>query len=195
MTVDDLIGAYIEASNAVVWEAEKRGLCPMTLDMHRIGVTAIVRALRDEIWMRTKRMDACDILLEILGPIDGEGAAKESGGRDRKYGPAWVGGGVPSPTYHISAADWWAAFMNARIVVVHGSDAGEKVAEGNFTNPSEGRHPDAAPAVCVWTRISEFDTVVHYSTPHGVMNDLNLWRGLQCSACHAPIKFTEANHG
>lgn len=50
---------------------------------------------------------------------------------------------------------------------------------------------DPAP-VCEWTRISEFDTVIHYSTPHGVMNDLHLWRGLQCSACHAPIKFTEA---
>lgn len=46
--------------------------------------------------------------------------------------------------------------------------------------------------VCVWTRISEYDTVMHYSTPHGVMNDLNLWRGLQCSICHNPIKFKEA---
>lgn len=48
MTVDGLIGVYIEATNAVVWEAEKRGLCPMTLDMQRAGVTAIIRALRDE---------------------------------------------------------------------------------------------------------------------------------------------------
>lgn len=57
---------------------------------------------------------------------------------------------------------------------------------------ARGEATDPAPAVCVWTRISEFDMVIHYSTPHGVMNDLHLWRGLQCSACHAPIKFTEA---
>ena len=47
-TVDELIGVYIEASNAVVWEAEKRGLCPMTLDMQRAGIAAVVRAVRDE---------------------------------------------------------------------------------------------------------------------------------------------------
>ncbi len=44
-TVDELIGVYIEASNAVVWEAEKRGLCPMTLDMQRAGIAAVIRAL------------------------------------------------------------------------------------------------------------------------------------------------------
>lgn len=48
-TVDELIGVYIEAANAVVWEAEKRGLCPMTLDMQRAGIAAVIRALRDEI--------------------------------------------------------------------------------------------------------------------------------------------------
>lgn len=48
MTLDDLIAAYIEARNAVEWEAEKRGLLPLTNDMTSAGVTSIVRALRDE---------------------------------------------------------------------------------------------------------------------------------------------------
>ena len=68
MTLDELIGVYIEASNAVVWEAEKRGLCPMTLDMQRAGVTAIVRALRDETRHMTLNRDGLEELFtQILG--------------------------------------------------------------------------------------------------------------------------------
>lgn len=130
MTIEELMKVF----NRAKWDLLRAGDYE---SLDRAGVVAIVRAMRDEIWMRTKRMDACDILLEILGPIEGQGAAKESGGRDRKYGPAQVGGGAPSPTYYIPAEDWWARFMNARIVVVHGCDAGEKVAEDPLPHLSE----------------------------------------------------------
>lgn len=74
-----------------------------------------------------------------------------------------------------------------------GADAARKAYWDKHYGVDEPTAPATDPApVCEWTRISEFDTVIHYSTPHGVMNDLHLWRGLQCSACHAPIKFTEA---
>ena len=117
MTLDGLMKIFQEAQHEFTYMAP--GIGGDRID--RAGIRAIVMALRDEIWMRTKRMDVCDVLLEILGPIEGEGVAKESGGLDRKYGPARVGGGVPSPTYYIPAEDWWARFMNARIVVVHGN--------------------------------------------------------------------------
>ena len=175
MTVDDLIAAYIEARNAVEWGAEKRGLLPLTNDMSRAGVTAIVRALRDTM---------------VQVHLDGQ---------------------------EFGYADEGTAIRGAEIVVDRAineilGDAGEKVAEGNLTNPSEGRviapatdpyepitgvtdyhrgkTTDAAPAVCVW-KLADPDVVESgcgqpYSAE--VMRDI-------CPSCGKPIAFKDANHG
>lgn len=51
----------------------------------------------------------------------------------------------------------------------------------------------AAGPVCEWRPISKLDSITHYSTTHGVTNDLNLWRrNNACAFCGKPIKFTEA---
>lgn len=79
-TVDELIGVYIEASNAVVWEAEKRGLCPMTLDMQRAGIAAVVSELMEHFvtGASTYAWDADDLhaeFMKILGAAGDEAAA------------------------------------------------------------------------------------------------------------------------
>lgn len=100
-TVDELIGVYIEASNAVVWEAEKRGLCPMTLDMQRAGIAAVVRAVRDEFgrimypgddWNRQGILEQFEV---ILGDAGNE---KVAGGPTREDGPGGVEQAVPAVT-------------------------------------------------------------------------------------------------
>jgi len=79
-TVEELIGVYIEASNAVVWEAEKRGLCPMTLDMQRAGIAAVVSELMEHFvtGASTYAWDADDLhaeFMKILGAAGDEAAA------------------------------------------------------------------------------------------------------------------------
>lgn len=86
-TVDELIGVYIEASNAVVWEAEKRGLCPMTLDMQRAGIAAVVRELMEHFvtGASTYAWDADDLHAEFMKLL-GTAGDEVAGGPTREDG-------------------------------------------------------------------------------------------------------------
>ena len=155
MTIDDLVWVYLDAFSDEMDRTEAEG------DMERAGVTAIVRALRDEIF-------------------DARGNAS--------YGS-------------LAIYDLFNEIL--------GSDAGEKVAEGNFTNPSEGRViapatdpaytggmndlcvTDAAPAVCEWTGgITAFP--MSGCNPSAAYINRNYRDGDMCPLCDKPIKFTEA---
>ena len=152
----------------------------------RAGIAAVIRALRDEFgrimypgddWNRQGIMEQFDqILGEAVEKVVGTDTAK----------PEAIERSTPAtdPCPHCKGEG----------CTPHLDRKGNVYPEPCQHCETTGRVPATAPApaVCVWTRISEFDMVIHYSTPHGVMNDLHLWRGLQCSACHAPIKFTEA---
>ena len=92
MTIDDLIAAYIEARNAVEWEAEKRGLLPLTNEMNRAGVTAIVRVLRDEtcgnIESNQSAAEAWAIFEAILGDAGEKVAGNNEGYSHAEPSPA-----------------------------------------------------------------------------------------------------------
>ncbi len=166
MTVEELIGVYIEASNAVVWEAEKRGLCPMTLDMQRAGVTAIVRALRDEFGRIMEpsddwnRMGVVDVFNDILLGDAGE-----------KVG-----------THGSPELD-----EDARKLEAMGQDPGmtiEEFLDEHFRPPAT----DAAPAVCEWR--GSKDGQLAYM---GCTKRLEwTYDRRKCPTCGKPIRFTEA---
>jgi len=139
VTVDDLIGAYIEASNAVVWEAEKRGLCPMSQDMHRAGVTAIVRALRDEIVPPTKSRAASSTMLtrHVLAGFDeilGDAGEKVAEMPD-----------LPTRTVQLTGVT---KSRRPDIQFEPATDAAPAFYAGQ--DPKISLNTDAAPAVCEW---------------------------------------------
>ena len=185
-TVDELIGVYIEASNAVVWEAEKRGLCPMTLDMQRAGIAAVVRAVRDEMTKlgELEFQDSWTVLRkfnEILGYAGDEAAGGSSSNADK----ATEAGGARCATTSASAP----ATTHCPVCNGKGWD--------RFDSPcppceAAGRVPatDPAPAVCVWTprkNMGWFQPSCRKSRMHETSAALKI-----CPSCGLPIKFTEA---
>jgi len=98
MTLDELFEKYYEA-----WSAVARQTDGDRQSAGRAGVTAIVRALRDELskcdWDEGENM--IDALDEILGDA---GAEKVAGGSTREDGPGGVEQAVPALTLATDAA-------------------------------------------------------------------------------------------
>ena len=198
-TVDELIGVYIEASNAVVWEAEKRGLCPMTLDMQRAGIAAVVSELMEHFvtGASTYAWDADDLHAEFMKILGDAGAEKVAGGSTREDEKAVEAAGDKGPvTVNSPATDPIrdaVATARGRVLVVDDIPMLNKLAA--MMSPAT----DAAPAVCVWTRLDpnrvdyriacapDPSTIYH---PHP-----QRLASANCANCGKPITFTEANHG
>ena len=185
MTVDDLIAAYIEARNAVEWGAEKRGLLPLTNDMSRAGVRAVVVALRDEIWTRIGCVEANDIINEILGSRAGE---KVAGGSSRDASKATEASGARCATPCASAPATdpirdAVAMARGRVLVVDDIPMLNKLAAA--MKPAS----EAAPAVCVWTG----EEYVTYSTSCESEHEVDPHKAppTHCPSCGKPIRFRE----
>lgn len=95
MTLDDLVARYIEATTDVVHEAERRGLCPIGIEMSRAGVRAVLEALhpRLELYLYTVHQDVTEksaaafadgFIDEILRPAseDAAGSATAQNGEE-----------------------------------------------------------------------------------------------------------------
>jgi len=186
VTVDDLIGVYIEASNAVVWEAEKRDLCPMSRDIQRAGVIAIVRALRSELAIAhneggfmmatTKQCNGPAYADWRINSILGDAGEKVAEMPD-----------LPTRTVQLTGVT---RSQRPDIQFEPATDAAPAFYAGQ--DPKISLNTDAAPAVCEWTSRGRNEPGF-YSTPHGIRH-MSL-RHDSCVSCGKPIKFTEANHG
>lgn len=180
-TVDELIGVYIEASNAVVWEAEKCGLCPMTLDMQRAGIAAVIRALRDAVILKIDAHNGCGILATETAIDATRDVFNEI--LDSDAGNEKVAGACADGT------------------VVQRQRYGENDRQSKDGAEVSPRHPDPAtdpaPAVCEWVFVHRMEA--------DEWTDYRLYRqscdgeeyatrsALQsCPSCGKPIKFTEA---
>ena len=118
MTVDDLVKVYCDAFYAQRDKAPEKGIT----EADRAGVTAIVRALRDETRHMTLNRDGLE---ELFTQILGDAGEKVAGGSTREDGPGGVEQAVPALTLATAAAPavcvwnpnakgWWVASCDKR---------------------------------------------------------------------------------
>lgn len=255
MTVDDLMALAKKARTRAYSDGLRDNKTVTLDDVERAGVTAIVRALRDEIWTRIGCVEANDIINEILGSDAGEKVAGGSTRKDEQHGGETV---TPATdfTAHLARqrafsertfgpgerVEGVSEHIRKELVEVAGSEPGhdrqrewidvvmlaldgawrsgmspEEIIEGlrfkldinerrtwpdwRTADPNKAiehhrndRAPNAAPAVCEWTRLSggrHHVACVKYTGPVS-----EKWlKKMVCPECSHPIKFTEANHG
>ncbi len=178
MTIEELTEAYHSAYSDCLIGTEDG------LRARRAGVTAIVRALRDEFVTVFRREYLEDASIEtflsaqVVGMLDqilgdaGEKVAEYTGGmNDLSVTPATD----PAPT------------VGQRLIkAAHEAAA---IARGDM-QPGRVYVTDPAPAVCVWTG----EEYVTYSTSCESEHEVDPHKAppTYCPSCGLPIKFTEA---
>ncbi len=171
MTVDDLVKVYCDAFYAQRDKAPEKGIT----EADRAGVTAIVRALRDETRHMTLNRDGLEELFtQILGSDAEEKVAEgiaERADEQRADAPA------TDPIRDAVAMARGRALVVDDIPILNKLAAAMKAAT------------DAAPAVCVWT------DYVRGSEP-GCAPEKTFYSTAQtgdpCPSCGKPIAFKEA---
>lgn len=192
MTIEELRKAYKAGYQTVVDTHDYHPLPDSIAAAERAGVTAIVRALRDE--MDDKGHYEIHLMFNsILGSDAGE---KVAGGSTREDEKAVEAAGDKGPvTVNSPATDPCPDCGGRKYLAKHALNGTYYV----HCHCPKLKATDPAPAVCVWTRLDpnrvdyriacapDPSTIYH---PHP-----QRLASANCANCGKPITFTEANHG